>query len=814
MNVKNIKFLSRLTKAKSEEDVKAAFIKHFELENATLGRVDLRVDKVAFEFKYHENTASTYKAKLISQMLYYLRSIKYSDSVDQSIPKYICIADRSCGGVCESHEFVELYSSDSYDWKRAACNPDPILVTAVENSDACKAMVIYDFYDEAELEVFDAKLRSAIDDTVLCTDKKIVTGTNFEKVFIHWKNVIGVHINVKQLGQYFIEDLKSNTMYLESTGKLVYVIDKGKEEFNIPSDTYKNFWAIYNRPPSAFDISIITTRVDRLNTIDKRRFSGQFYTPLEYAKLGLEYIEKYIDPKYYENYYIWDMAAGTGNLEYYIPDYSKVFMSTLESDEVNYLNDMFHGAAGIFQYDFLNDDVELQYSGADLLDDKAGWKLPRKLREIIANPNSKIIVLINPPYAEATNRTGKDTKGGVAKNYMKEICNVKKYGRASNEIMTQFILRVRDMIPQSNICTYSGAKLFVAESTKKFRTDFKHKQIGGFIFPSWEFAGTKSNWPVCFTLWVPGISNATSYLCDTYESDKTGVPERVGSKIFTDLNITDYLSKWIDKAKATKECIPLKSGLVAADARGAVKNSESSIGYINFNSNDVQQSISGVFILSSTFHHGFDIVPDNFNKVMLGFTARRTIEPRWTNNSDQFSKPNRPVSDEFQNDALAYTLFHSKNGACSLQDLEYNNKKWNVYNHFFPFTLDTLRHFNITQLEIATEMRNAKDTYVATKLKDLTLSTEAQNVLNAGKEVYKVFFENFNKLDRNKYKLGKSWNYGWYQIRMALKDAKLGIPEVIKLKEAHKILENKCREFVYDYGMFEREEVYTKPMED
>lgn len=90
-----------------------------------------------------------------------------------------------------------------------------------------------------------------------------------------------------------------------------------------------------------------------------QRFKGQFYTPLPWAKLALEYIEKELGTDYYKDYKIWDMACGTGNLEYYIPSYENVYMSTLDKDEVEHLknNNLFPGAT-IFQYDYLNDDVD------------------------------------------------------------------------------------------------------------------------------------------------------------------------------------------------------------------------------------------------------------------------------------------------------------------------------------------------------------------------------------------------------------------------------------------------------------------------
>lgn len=102
------------------------------------------------------------------------------------------------------------------------------------------------------------------------------------------------------------------------------------------------------------------------------------------------------------------MAAGTGNLELNIPaeSYPNLYLSTLHHEEVDYLERIFHGA-NCFQYDYLNDDVDLLFrpeNQESLPLDKGGrgdfsWKLPQKLRDDLANPLNKWVVLINPPFA-------------------------------------------------------------------------------------------------------------------------------------------------------------------------------------------------------------------------------------------------------------------------------------------------------------------------------------------------------------------------------------------------------------------------------
>ena len=237
------------------------------------------------------------------------------------------------------------------------------------------------------------------------------------------------------------------------------------------------------------------------SVVDIRR-TGKFYTPLPFAKLGLEYIEKVLGPDWYKDYYVWDMACGSGNLEYHLPDYSKVFMSELDGRTVEQLNEnnVFPGAT-VFQYDYLNDDVELMMAGADLLNDKHGWKLPRSLREALADKTKKWVVLINPPFAEATNPDGADKKGvsttGVG-NCMDQV----DLGKSANEIFVQFMYRILKELPNSLLCCFAYQKYVVSQAFEKFRADlFQPEYKSGFVFPSSSFSGPKGDWPVSFLLW-------------------------------------------------------------------------------------------------------------------------------------------------------------------------------------------------------------------------------------------------------------------------------------------------------------------------
>ena len=237
--------------------------------------------------------------------------------------------------------------------------------------------------------------------------------------------------------------------------------------------------------------------------VDIRR-TGKFYTPLPFAKLGLEYIEKVLGPDWHKNYYVWDMACGSGNLEYHLPDYSKVFMSELDGRTVEQLNEnnVFPGAT-VFQYDYLNDDVELMMAGADLLNDKHGWKLPRSLRETLADKTKKWVVLINPPFGEATAGVAcGSNKEGVSDTAVKGYMTQVALGKAANELFVQFMYRIHRELPNAMFCCFAYQKYVVSQGFEKFRADlFQPEYKGGFIFPCMAFSGTNGDWPVSFLTW-------------------------------------------------------------------------------------------------------------------------------------------------------------------------------------------------------------------------------------------------------------------------------------------------------------------------
>ena len=113
----------------------------------------------------------------------------------------------------------------------------------------------------------------------------------------------------------------------------------------------------------------------------------------------------------------------------------------------------------IFQFDFLNDELFDTPCARhkDSLDSKCKdckeSKLPKSLQHILKDPKKreKLIIYINPPYAEAgttaqTAGTGSN-KAKVATDNAAYLRYKDSMGKASNELFAQFFFRIYNEVP-------------------------------------------------------------------------------------------------------------------------------------------------------------------------------------------------------------------------------------------------------------------------------------------------------------------------------------------------------------------------------
>ncbi|MBQ9480062.1 MAG: hypothetical protein IJU71_10980, partial [Selenomonadaceae bacterium] len=165
-------------------------------------------------------------------------------------------------------------------------------------------------------------------------------------------------------------------------------------------------------------------------TVERRQRTGEFYTPLEYAHLGLQYLQRVVDLQS-DRIRLWDMAAGTGNLERVLPTalLDQCYVSTLLDDDVEHCRRSFPSAT-VFQYDYLNDDAQ---------------KLPSALVNDLNDPTVDWLIFINPPYAMANNferRADRIDKSSVSMTRVRELMSADGLGEVSRELYAQFLYRI------------------------------------------------------------------------------------------------------------------------------------------------------------------------------------------------------------------------------------------------------------------------------------------------------------------------------------------------------------------------------------
>ena len=193
--------------------------------------------------------------------------------------------------------------------------------------------------------------------------------------------------------------------------------------------------------------------------------------------------------------------------------------------------------------------------------------------------------------------------------------------------------------------------------------------------------------------------------------------------------------------------------------------------------------------------HGAFVNAGNIDRAAVLFTVEHLITHTWQNHNDQFLQPSVELPQEFKDDCLVWMLFHGKNLTASANGLEWNGRTWSIVNHFIPFTED----------EVDAPERLESD-FMVRQLGARTLSSEAQSVLDAGRVIWRTYFERFESFDyvvREKLKLNRA-DVGWYQVRNALKlyaESSEGRPtDFSAFESAYKALGDKLRPKVYEYG--------------
>ncbi len=767
-----------LSAAATEEELKNFFAKFFRIKLSTKNFIDLYTPQILFKFKLNAPLKNPQtRAAAIAQMLYYIRRLKFgNDALTPS--NNVCIVTKFAAVFFPIKIFADFYNDNSkYDWDLKPSLPCKKLNIDIECSESVRNVNFFDFSDSKDENNFIKLIKCTLIERFNFFERKLINENNFSPIFQLWQKLFDTSIESgKKLSEYFITDIEEGKSQPVDNGVLFHMSDGDRIEKLFNPEDYKFFWSRYEKISDPRAVIAIRQKMDRMSEFSLRRSTGEFFTPIEFANKAVEYLLRTVNFLNGE-YRIWDMAAGTGNLEFALPAEALKFcyISTLLEDDVDYCKKIFPEAT-VFQYDYLNDDVNFfgRESIMEILEIKR--KMPEKLLVDLKNPKIKWVIFINPPYANSCNferLLDRKDKGNVSTTEIRKLMRAEGMAEGGRELFSQFIYRIsREFSGRlAWLGIFSKLKYIISDYDQSLRDKvFRYKFRRGFLFNSKSFEGCRSEFPVGFLIWnllqkVPLEEQKISL--DVY--NERG--EKIAEKIFCPTNRKDFLNKWISRVPNVKKLPPLSSALniVAGNKNRRDRVAENFLASFICVANDFAHQHQTSFLSAPYVSAGaLSVTPQNFEQAMIIHMVRRLPKANWLNDKDQFMQPTKELSREFISDAVIWSLFALSNQTVSLRNVEYEGEVYRIRNNFFPFELEELRTWEISDADIRTQIFSAQeDRFSALWIKNNRLSTEAAEILDSAREIYKKFYSELEKLDVRKFKI-ENWDAGWYQIRMSL----------------------------------------------
>jgi len=712
-------------------------------------------------------------------------------------PPYIACFDTVKIAFVPFHDILPIFSDNDVNWNITPSNQitADFLKTKKKMEKLSKKTILIFNFDTDKQEIINFINNNLITGNI--TAKFQINKNNFVIIYGKWlekvKKSIAIDWSLVKKsgiidGDFFLADLLSKDNYTLKDKLFVilmnnqYKFDKKFDDagfslykevgFNDNQKAHKAFWDKYERPPLEEYWDYIINRRDLLVPQDIRERKGSFFTPQQWVELSQKYISDLLGNDWQDEYYVWDCAAGTGNLLAGLTNKYNIWASTLDKADVDVMKDRIKNGANlledhVFQFDFLNDDFA---------------KLPKGLLNIIKNDakRKKLVVYINPPYAEVSSKAVKGKVGVNQTNIHTKYSSA--LGTAGRELFAQFLIRIYLELNGSILAEFSKLKLLQGSAFVSFRQTFQAKLEKIFLAPANTFDNVKGSFPIGFKIWnTDQKEEIENIIADVYNA-YGNFQDTKKLYIFTK---QQYINSWISLFKA---------------------NNDNAIGYMDgINGNDFQHN-NIVYVLNKKDQlpnpRGIWINQNNIIPISIYFSVRKVIPSTWLNDRDQFLFPNNgwETDLEFQNDCFTYILFNN-----NIQ-LKYG------VNHWIPFTETEVNardnfesHFiisfisgKIIQNGYSDLFEKNGDTYFIKR----KFSNEAKAVFKSGKKLWKYYHSqpsanvNASLYDIREFFQGRDDNG-----KMNNKSGDDTYSALIKnLRQSLTLLTEKIKPKVYEYG--------------
>lgn len=690
---------------------------------------------------------------------------------------------------------------------------------------------VFDFFnDKKELQRFIKRNLVSGRDSI---QRIRINHNNFKAIYEKWRKEVMPSIavnwdNAKKYGlldaDFYLADVMSgdNNTILENLHVLLksnhYELDRKIDTdglwasksvpFKDGMKAHSMFWAKYTRPPKREYWDKIVERRDLLVPQDVRERKGSYFTPAIWVEKSQEYLADVLGENWQEEYYVWDCCAGTGNLLAGLTNKYNIWASTLDKADVDVMlqriEEMGQGSnllpSHVFQFDFLNGDFK---------------DLPEGLQDIINDEEKrkKLVIYINPPYAEAgdarqSTGTGKN-KEKVATETMIYNKYKKVVGKAIVELFAQFFIRVYKEIPSCMLAEFSTLKILQAANFADFRRIYKARLERFFLVPANSFDNVKGQFPIGFFIWDTKENyNLSNEIAKVYNSNGEYIMDKC---VHCPSESEKVIGTWLTTFKDdTSECIGMMNS-----GRNDFQNQK----YCHI-ANEISVERSHALV------HRF-----TKNLVLPGcifLSVRHCIDATWLNDRDQFLYPNDGwrYDKDFQSDCLAFTLFHGQNHISSEDGI----------NHWIPFTerevdapdkfksnfMAEFIHGKYKAPQSAGTLFGEEESLIPTE--PIQFTPAAQAVMDAGRKIWYYYLHHKDKSNELYAVDSINVNASFYDIRAYFqwRDEKGKMNSDSKdetymallreLRTYQKVLAKQIEKKVYQYG-FLKGEVTIDPKE-
>jgi len=696
-------------------------------------------------------------------------------------PQFLAAFDCEKFAFIPYHAIQDIFYQNDFNWNVTPSDHHSkefrLLIELVDKT-LKNNTFIYNYLEDGKL--LNAFIKKNLSLGPLKTKRYKVTKNNFTFVYQRWcdevKKSIQIDWNkVKEAkildADFFLADLlsKDGNFLLDNLFVLLkhdhYHFDKNIDVHGLISlkeagfkdnmQAHNTFWNKYERPPKREYWSYIVARRDLLVPQDIRERRGSFFTPKKWVTLSQEYLEEALGEDWQDNYYIWDCCAGTGNLLNGLVNPNRIWASDIDKANVGVMHERIKNGANlldhhVFQFDFLNDDFDM---------------VPPQLLEILNDEEKrkKLVVYINPPYAEASDK--RTIKGGDGKKAVEQSMVNRKYakllGQGNAELFAQFFTRIYIEIPNCVLAGFSTLKILQGPHFLNFRSFFRAKLLKMFIVQANTFDNVTGRFPIGFIIWntaIKEIFNMTE--ADVYDRDG----KYMQKKKITAYNHTHYMNEWVKPYRG-------------------LKGDNDIIGKFPFKGNDFQNQNMIQIVMPNMVYNKeagqFLITKRNVIVAAVYFAVKKVIPATWINDRDQFLFPNSSWKSDkvFHLDCLVYTLFSNNiqekygiNNWIPFNEEEVGCREW-FSSHFMQ---DYLRDFLVGKANIdpGNEGLFKDEAKLGTTgtahhksgaTSQISMSEEATNVMNVGRRIWRYYFDVRNK------KGGGSVNASLYDIKYYFK---------------------------------------------